>query len=58
VINRPETWSSDNDYIVGQLKVRSLKVINDAAQRGVALIQQFDGESVTVQVASRRETPT
>lgn len=39
----PDTWDSDNDYIAGKRKVRSLKVVNDAAERGVALIQQFNG---------------
>jgi len=42
-MNSPDTWSNDNDYIVGQRKVRSLKVVNDAAERGVALIQAFSG---------------
>jgi len=42
-MNSPDTWSTDNDYIVGQRKVRSLKVVNDAAERGVALIQAFSG---------------
>lgn len=40
---RPDIWDSDDDYIVGQRKVRSLKVVNDAAERGVALIQAFNG---------------
>ena len=40
---RPDVWESDNGYIVGQRKVRSLKVVNDAAERGVALIQEFNG---------------
>ena len=43
LINSPDTWSTDNDYIVGQRKVRSLKVVNDAAERGVALILAFSG---------------
>ena len=29
----PDTWYSDNDYIVGQRKVINLKVVNDAAER-------------------------
>ena len=36
-------WESDNGYIVGQRKVRSLKIFNDAAERGVALIQEVNG---------------
>jgi len=43
LMNSPDTWCSDDDYIVGQRKVKSLKVVNDAAERGVALIQQFNG---------------
>ena len=42
-LTNPDTWESDNDYIAGQQKVRSLKVVNDAAERGVALIQAFNG---------------
>jgi len=43
LMNSPDTWSTDNDYTVGQRKVRSLQVINDVAERGVALIQAFNG---------------
>lgn len=43
LMKSPDTWDSDNDYIVGQQKVKSLKVVNDAAERGVALIQTFNG---------------
>jgi len=43
LLNSPDTWSTDKDYIDGQRKVRSLKVVNDAAERGVALIQAFNG---------------
>ncbi len=41
--SNPATWSSDNDYIIAQKRVRCLKVVNDAAERGVALIQTFNG---------------
>ncbi|ESO00284.1 hypothetical protein HELRODRAFT_176149 [Helobdella robusta] len=27
----PDMWNTDNDYIIGQRKVKSLKVVNDAA---------------------------
>jgi len=43
LMNSPDTCSTDNDYIVGQRKVRSLKVVNDAAKRGEVLIQAFNG---------------
>ena len=39
----PDVWDKENDYIVGQRKVRSLKVIKDAAEWGVALIQECNG---------------
>jgi hypothetical protein len=39
----PDKWNSDNNYIAGQQKVRSLKVVKDVAERGVALIQTFNG---------------
>jgi len=42
-MNSLDTWITDNDYSDGQRKVRSLKVVNDAAERGVALIQAFNG---------------
>jgi hypothetical protein len=38
-----DLWDSDKDYIAGQQKVKGLKVVNDAAERGVALIQAFSG---------------
>lgn len=43
LILSPDMWESDNNYIVGQRKGRSVKVVNDAAERGVALIQEFNG---------------
>ena len=36
-------WGRDKEYIAGQQKVKALKVVNDAAERGVALIQAFNG---------------
>ena len=41
--NSPAAWDNDDDYIEGQRKVRSLKVVNDVAERGVAMIQAFNG---------------
>jgi len=63
LINTPytSTGSTDNDYIVGQQKMRSL-IVNDAAERRVALIQVFNGvltsqeEQKHVLVASRGKT--
>jgi hypothetical protein len=39
----PNLWDSNKEYIIGLQRVRSLKVVNDAAERGVALIQEFNG---------------
>ncbi|ESO02828.1 hypothetical protein HELRODRAFT_174252 [Helobdella robusta] len=41
-IERMQQLDTDNDYIIGQRKIKSLKVVNDAAERGVALIQEFN----------------
>jgi hypothetical protein len=38
----PELWNEDDDYETGQRVARSLKVVNDVAERGVALIQDFN----------------
>jgi hypothetical protein len=38
-----DLWDSDKDYIVGQQKVKGLKVVKDAAERGASMIQAFSG---------------
>src|SRR6218665_1878178 len=38
----PETWLSNSDYMVAEDIVRELRVVNDIAQRGVALMQEFN----------------
>jgi hypothetical protein len=39
----PATWESNDDYVVACNKfARKLKVVNDAAECGVALIQTFN----------------
>ena len=38
----PQTWSGDESYIMGKAIVDDLKVTNDAAERGVALIQSYN----------------
>jgi hypothetical protein len=36
-----EQWSSDPDFQIAENFVRSVKVVNDAAERGVKLISDF-----------------
>jgi len=38
----PSMWKSLDDYRHGQNRVMSLKVVNDAAERGISLIQSFN----------------
>lgn len=42
LIQDPSTWESNEAYIEAQKKLKGLKVVNDAAERGVALIQSFN----------------
>ena len=38
----PDTWNDNEDFKIGERIVRSLKVVNDTAERGVKLIQEFN----------------
>lgn len=38
----PSAWQSSEDYINGCHKVKQLKVVNDATERGVSLIENFN----------------
>ena len=38
----PHTWRTNANYKAGKQRVASLKVVNDVAERGVALIQEFN----------------
>jgi len=38
----PYTWLSNSDYMVAEDIVRELRVVNDTAERGVALKQEFN----------------
>ncbi|CAI6372529.1 unnamed protein product [Macrosiphum euphorbiae] len=42
----PSEWNTQNDYIQGQQIIRSLKVVNDTAERGVKLMEEFN-EKIT-----------
>lgn len=41
--SHPDSWITDENYQDCQMMFRSLKVVNDAAERGVALIEEFNG---------------
>lgn len=38
----PESWAQDDRYIAGETTSKSLTVINDTAERGVALCEQYN----------------
>lgn len=38
----PSTWESNEDYMAGNRLVSSLSVVNDRAERGVALMQRYN----------------
>ena len=40
--HEPGTWDDIESYITAQKRILSLKVVNDAAESGVALIQSFN----------------
>jgi len=42
LLTHSSTWENNEEYIRGQNRVMQLKVVNDAAERGVALIQSFN----------------
>ncbi|KAK2708514.1 hypothetical protein QYM36_014200 [Artemia franciscana] len=39
----PDLWEDRHDYKLASETVRLLKVVNDHAERGVALIQEYSG---------------
>ena len=39
----PADWSNNDDYIIGKNYVKDINVVNDNAERGVALINNFSG---------------
>lgn len=43
----PQTWSSREDYITARNLVKSLKVVNDVAERGLATATDFNGQFTT-----------
>jgi hypothetical protein len=44
LVKPPSAWPLDPTYVDFQAKVRKLKVVNDVAERGVALVQAYSGQ--------------
>lgn len=44
----PNTWKENEGYIDGLRKIKNIRVVNDCAERGIALVSNFNG-SVTNQ---------
>jgi len=38
----PENWNMNTDYTVGREVLKHLQVVNDSAERGVALIEEYN----------------
>jgi len=38
----PENWNMNADYTVGTEVLKHLQVVNDSAERGVALIEEYN----------------
>jgi hypothetical protein len=38
----PEEWSSDAEYLKGKKICKNMRVTNDTAERGVALMQEYN----------------
>jgi len=38
----PETWVTNTDYLQAEAVVHELRVVNDTAERGVALMQEYN----------------
>ena len=42
VQQHPSTWNTNNSFQEARCRISNLKVVNDAAERGVSLIQSFN----------------
>jgi hypothetical protein len=42
LVKDPSHWHTDQTYVDMQKKVQQMKVVNDCAERGIALIQKFN----------------
>jgi len=45
--SHPSEWENDQTYVESQATVAQLKVANDAAERGIALIEAFNSAITT-----------
>jgi len=45
--SHPSEWENDQTYVESQATVAQLKVVNDAAERGIALIEAFNSAITT-----------
>lgn len=44
LLKDPSLWPDDDEYMTASKIVKALKVVNDTAERGVALIQEFNAD--------------
>ena len=45
--SHPSAWVHDQTYVNSQATVAQLKVVNDAAERGIAFIETFNSAIIT-----------
>jgi len=43
----PDMWEEQESYAVAKRRLATLKVVNDTAERGVALIQEYNYKTLT-----------
>jgi hypothetical protein len=42
LVNPPESWKDDKDYLAAEQIILGLKVVNDTVERGVKLMQDYN----------------
>ena len=42
LVKEPPDWSTDLTYLEMQEKARQMKVVNDCAERGIALVEEYN----------------
>jgi hypothetical protein len=42
LILEPQRWKENEDYVHGQVRMRNLLVVNDLAERGVKLFEDYN----------------
>jgi len=48
----PSTWENNKSFVDGRIRVQKLKVVNDAAERGISLVQHSMGYLLTRKIKS------